>query len=101
MDVLRCLTPQMVEKELWVFLLAYNVIHLLMAQAAREAGVHPRELSFKTYRADVDRVDHENAAGRPNSTGQVLSTHCTAYRRHRPDTSSHGLARDGQSPTRG
>jgi hypothetical protein len=47
MDVLRCLTPQMVEKELWVFLLAYNVIRLLMAQAARNAGVHPRELSFK------------------------------------------------------
>lgn len=47
MDVLRCLTPQMVEKELWVCLLAYNVIRLLMAQAARNAGVHPRELSFK------------------------------------------------------
>jgi len=47
LDVLRCLTPQMVEKELWVSLLAYNVIRLLMAQAARTAGVHPRELSFK------------------------------------------------------
>jgi hypothetical protein len=46
-DVLRCLTPHMVEKELWTYLLAYNVIRLLMAQAAREAGVHPRELSFK------------------------------------------------------
>ena len=47
MDVLRCLTPQMVEKELWVNLLAYNLIRLLMAQAAQEAGLHPRELSFK------------------------------------------------------
>jgi hypothetical protein len=47
MDVLRCQTPQMVEKELWVSLLAYNVIRLLMAQAARETGVHPRQLSFK------------------------------------------------------
>ncbi|MGH8253638.1 MAG: IS4 family transposase [Steroidobacteraceae bacterium] len=47
MDVLRCQTPQMVQKELWVFLLAYNVIRLLMAQAACNAGVHPRELSFK------------------------------------------------------
>jgi hypothetical protein len=47
MDVLRCLTPQMVEKELWVNLLAYNLIRLLMAQAALEAGLHPRELSFK------------------------------------------------------
>lgn len=47
MEILRCLTPQMVEKELWVYLLAYNVIRLLMAQAAYDAGVHPRELSFK------------------------------------------------------
>lgn len=47
MDVLRCLTPAMVEKELWVNLLAYNLIRLLMAQAALEAGLHPRELSFK------------------------------------------------------
>ena len=47
MEVLRCLTPAMVEKELWVCLLAYNVIRLLMAQAAHTAGVYPRELSFK------------------------------------------------------
>jgi Transposase DDE domain len=47
MDVLRCQTPQMNEKEMWVHLLAYNLIRLLMAQAALDAGVHPRELSFK------------------------------------------------------
>lgn len=47
MEVLRCLTPSMVAKELWVYFLAYNVIRLLMAQAAQHAGVHPRELSFK------------------------------------------------------
>ncbi|AWP24280.1 hypothetical protein C4901_13875 [Acidiferrobacter sp. SPIII_3] len=46
-DVLRCLTPRMVEKELWVHLLAYNLIRLLMAQAALDASVHPRQLSFK------------------------------------------------------
>lgn len=46
-NVLRCLTPQMVAKELWVCLLAYNVIRLLMAQAAHQAGVLPRQLSFK------------------------------------------------------
>jgi len=47
MDVLRCMTPQMVEKELWVNLLAYNLIRLLMAQAAVESGLRPRQLSFK------------------------------------------------------
>lgn len=47
MDVLSCQTPQMNEKQLWVHLLAYNLIRLLMAQAARDADIDPRELSFK------------------------------------------------------
>ena len=47
MDVLSCQTPEMNEKQLWVHLLAYNVIRLLMAQAACNAGIDPRELSFK------------------------------------------------------
>ena len=46
-DVLSCRTPQMVEKELWVHLLAYNLIRLLMAQAAATSDVEPRQLSFK------------------------------------------------------
>ena len=45
--MLRCQTPEMNNKQLWVQLLAYSVIRWLMAQAARHAGVDPRELSFK------------------------------------------------------
>jgi hypothetical protein len=47
MDVLSCQTPQMNEKEFWVHLLAYNLIRLLMVQAAVSADVNPRQLSFK------------------------------------------------------
>ena len=47
MDVLSCQTPTMNDKQLWVHLLAYNVIRLLMAQAACNANVDPRSLSFK------------------------------------------------------
>jgi hypothetical protein len=47
MDVLSCHTAQMNEKEMWVYLLAYNLIRLLMAQAALDAGLHTREISFK------------------------------------------------------
>ena len=47
MDVLSCQTPQMNDKQLWVHLLAYNVIRLLMAQAACNAGIDPQQLSFK------------------------------------------------------
>lgn len=47
MDVLRCKTPEMVDKELWAGLLAYNLMRLMMAQAAAQTGVDPRQLSFK------------------------------------------------------
>jgi len=47
MDILSCQTPQMNENQLWVHLLAYNVIRLLMAQVAANASVNPRNLSFK------------------------------------------------------
>ena len=47
MEQLRCKTPVMAEKELWVYLLAYNLIRLLMAQAALLADQIPRQLSFK------------------------------------------------------
>lgn len=47
LEVLSCRTPQMSEKEVWVYMLAYNLIRLLMAQAALQAGVSPRQLSFK------------------------------------------------------
>jgi hypothetical protein len=47
MDVLRCKSPAMVRKEIWMHLLAYNLIRKLMAQAAATVGVCPRDLSFK------------------------------------------------------
>ncbi len=47
MDILSCKTPEMVLKEIWVYLLAYNLIRLLMLQAAFAADIVPREISFK------------------------------------------------------
>ncbi len=47
MEHLRCKTPEMAIKELWVYLLAYNLIRMLMAQAALLADQIPRQLSFK------------------------------------------------------
>jgi hypothetical protein len=47
MEMLSCRTPTMVEKEIWVSLLAYNLIRLIMAQSVLLADRSPRELSFK------------------------------------------------------
>jgi putative transposase len=46
MDVLRCKTPEMVCKEIWTCLLAYNLIRQTMLQAALAADRSPRQLSF-------------------------------------------------------
>src|SRR5262245_65922486 len=47
MDVLRCKTPELVRKELWTHILAYNLIRTIVAQAAAKHGLEPRSISFK------------------------------------------------------
>src|SRR5438132_1881262 len=47
MDVLRCKTPELVRKEIWTHVLAYNLIRTIMAQAASKHGIEPRSISFK------------------------------------------------------
>ena len=47
MDLLRCKTPDMIEKEIAVYLLGYNLIRAVMARAAVRAHLVPRQLSFK------------------------------------------------------
>jgi len=46
MEILRCKSPQMVQKEVGAFFLAYNLIRAAMAQAAACAKLLPRQLSF-------------------------------------------------------
>jgi hypothetical protein len=46
MDVLRCKTPEMVRREIWTCLLAYNLIRKTMLEAAHRHGRRPRQLSF-------------------------------------------------------
>lgn len=47
MDVLRCKTPDMVDKELYMHLIAYNLVRVLMLQAAATKNISPLRLSFK------------------------------------------------------
>ena len=46
MGELRCKTPELVRKEVWTHILAYNLIRTVMAQAAARHGVAPRTISF-------------------------------------------------------
>jgi putative transposase len=46
MDVMRCKTPEMVRKEIWTCLLAYNLIRQTMLRSVLAFGKSPRQLSF-------------------------------------------------------
>ena len=46
MAELRGKTPELVRKEVWAHILAYNLIRTVMAQAAARQGVAPRTISF-------------------------------------------------------
>lgn len=68
MDVLRCKTPELVRKEVWTHLLAYNLIRTVMAQAAVRHRIEPRSLSFKgalqTLEAFQPLIDFQGHRGR-------------------------------------
>ena len=47
MDILRCQTPEMIRKEILMHFIAYNCIRHLMFEAAKEACLPVRSVSFK------------------------------------------------------
>jgi Transposase DDE domain len=59
MDELRCQTPDMLRKELWAHLLAYNLIRKVMAQAAMTADIQPRQISFMATVQTLNEFRHD------------------------------------------
>jgi len=47
MSELSCKTPEMCEKEIWIYFLANNIIRILMAQTAKIFKLKIRGISFK------------------------------------------------------
>ena len=89
MDVLRCKSQPMVDKEIAVYFLAYNLVRWAMAKAALLADVLPRMLSFAgakrllgTFADQLRRTSDDQAR-----TLIATVTACMATLRlpHRPD----------------
>jgi hypothetical protein len=90
MDVLRCKTPAMVRKELWMHLLAYNLIRSVMAEAAERASLRPRDVSFKgalqtltAYRPLVEQAPPTQLPLLYNEMLVAIATHVVANRPYR------------------
>ena len=83
MDILRCKTPEMVEKEIWVYLLAYNLLRTVMAVAASANGVEPREISFKGAKQALMAFAPKLEAARPQQRARLVDAMLKAVAYHR------------------
>src|SRR4029453_5542124 len=83
MDILRCKTPAMVEKEIWVYLLAYNLLRTVMAVAASANGVEPREISFKGAKQALTAFAPKLEAARPRQRARLVDAMLKAVAYHR------------------
>jgi len=83
MDILRCKTPEMVEKEIGVFLLAYNLLRTVMAVAASENNVEPRKISFKGAKQTLTAFAPKLEAARPKERARLVGAMLKAVGYHR------------------
>jgi Transposase DDE domain len=83
MDILRCKTPEMVEKEIWTHLLAYNLLRMVMAVAANENGLEPRQVSFKGAKQILTAFAPKIEAARPEERRKLIDAMLAAVAYHR------------------
>jgi Transposase DDE domain len=83
MDVLRCKRPEMVEKEIWAYLLAYNLLRTVMAVAASENDVEPRKISFKGAKQALTAFAPKLEAARPKRRARLVDAMLKVVAYHR------------------
>jgi hypothetical protein len=83
MDVLRCKTPDMVHKEIWTHLLAYNLLRTVMAVAAHETDIEPRQVSFKGAKQTLTAFAPKIEAARPGDRAPLIDAMLAAIAYHR------------------
>src|SRR5436305_14672179 len=82
-NVLRCHSPEMVEKEIWAHLLAYNLLRTVMAVAAAEVGIEPREVSFTGAKQAVTALAPKLEAARPGDRPALIDALLRVIAYHR------------------
>jgi Transposase DDE domain len=82
MDVLRCKSPEMVKKEIWTHLLAYNLIRGVMAKAAEAHGKQPRLLSFKGTLQTMTAFQDALRRATPSHRGHLVEAMLKAIASH-------------------
>ena len=73
----------MVEKEIWTHLLAYNLLRTVMAVAARENDLVPCQVSFKGAKQIVTAFAPKIESARPRNRAALIEAMLTAVAYHR------------------
>jgi hypothetical protein len=73
----------MVEEEIWAHLLAYNLLRAVMAVAAAEFGIEPREVSFKGAKQAVTAFAPKLEAARPGERPALIDAPLAVIAYHR------------------
>jgi len=75
-EALRSRDPDLVRQEIWGVALAYNLVRVMMARAAREAGVVPSRMSFRNsllqIRAFLQMAWNDKPGTLPRLYGDLL-----------------------------
>jgi hypothetical protein len=83
MDVLRCKSPAMAEKEIWMPMLAYNMLRCVMARAAEAHDKRPRHLSFKGTLQTMTAFQDALRRATPRERDILVETMLKAIASHR------------------
>lgn len=69
MEMLRCKSPEMVRKEIWMHFLGYNLVRTIMTETAKKYDLLPRTISFKgtlqamnAFRLPIRNADEKKVA---------------------------------------
>ena len=54
MDLLKCKTPEMIDKEFQAFILAYNIVRTLISEIALQEKVLPENISLKAVITGIE-----------------------------------------------
>jgi hypothetical protein len=104
MRELRCKTPELIHREIWTHILAYNLVRTIMAQAAAKHGLMPQTISLKGACQTLEAFQPLIGLRATHGTGHrlrlyrmLLDTIATHSVAHRPDRFEPRLKKGAQS----
>ena len=102
MEMLRAKTPEVVRKEFWAHLLAYNLIRTIMEQAAPQANYQRTRLSFQTTRqglmAILTELGADDQSVRERVYTDLLNETATTLVPYRPNRSEPRVVKRRPKP---